>query len=219
MQRRFSMWWPSILRHRALSEGIAIALVVSIVAVVAGYHLNWTGFQGRTLWDWLNLLGVLAIPVVVGVGTAWISTEQAREAALHGYLDKMADLLLSENLRQSKTNAEVRAVARTRTWTILRLLDPGRRSILFAFLAESDLINIIDLSKANFSGADLSGADLRSADLRTANLSNANLRGANLDGLNLLAANVTMAQLLQAKSREGTIMPTQTEAETTRDIP
>ncbi|GCE31212.1 hypothetical protein KDA_66960 [Dictyobacter alpinus] len=195
------------MRHRVLSKGIAIALVVSIVAIMAGYHLNWTGFQGRTLWDWLNLLGVLAIPVVVGVGTAWLSTEQAREAALHGYLDKMAELLLNENLRESKTNTEVRAVARTRTWTVLRLLDPGRRSILFMFLAESELISIIDLSKANFSGADLSEADLRGADLRAANLSNADLRGANLDGLNLLATNVTTAQLLQAKSLEGTIMP------------
>jgi hypothetical protein len=201
------MCWQYILQHRVLSEGIAIALVVSIVAVVAGYHLNWTGFPGRTLWDWLNLLGILAIPVVVGVGTAWLSTEQAREAALHEYLDKMADLLLRENLRESKTHAEVRAVARTRTWTILRLLDPGRRSILFAFLAESELINIIDLSKADLSGADLSGVDLRGADLRAANLSNADLRGTNLDGLNLLATNVTMAQLLQAQSREGTVMP------------
>ncbi|WP_236601418.1 hypothetical protein [Ktedonobacter sp. SOSP1-52] len=122
MRRRLSIWRQYILRHQALSKGIAIALVVSIAAIVAGYHLNWTGFQGRTLWDWLNLLGVLAIPVVVGVGTAWLSTEQAREAALHRYLDKMADLLLSENLRESKTNAEVRAVARTRTWTVLRLL-------------------------------------------------------------------------------------------------
>ena len=26
-------------------------------------RFKWTGFLGKTLWDWLNLLGILAIPL------------------------------------------------------------------------------------------------------------------------------------------------------------
>jgi Pentapeptide repeats (8 copies)/Transposase domain (DUF772) len=74
-------------------------------------------------------------------------------------------------------------------------------------LAESELIGIIDLRNADFSGTNLRGADLRGADLSNANLRNADLQGANLDGLNFMAAQVTLDQLLEAKSLKGTTMP------------
>ena len=109
---------------------------------------------------------------------------------------------MRENLRESKINTEVRAVARTRTWTVLRLLDPARREILFTFLAESELLSIIDLSNADFSGTDLRGANLSNANLR-----NTDLRGANLAGLDLMGTNVTIEQLLKAQSLKGTTMP------------
>jgi hypothetical protein len=32
----------------------------------------------KTLWDWLNLLGVLAIPVVVGLGAVWYTAQQGK---------------------------------------------------------------------------------------------------------------------------------------------
>ena len=104
-------------------------------------------------------------------------------------------------------------MARTLTWTTLRLLDPGRRRILFTFLQEFDLISIIDLSKADLSGTELRGANLRDANLSEAHVTFANLQGtklvqANLAGLDLRAARVTMEQLeSQAKSLKGTIMP------------
>jgi len=104
---------------------------------------------------------------------------------------------MRENLLESEINTEVRAVARTRTWTVLRLLDPAQREILFTFLAESELLSIIDLSNADFSGTDLRGADLRGA----------NLSNANLAGLDLMGTNVTIEQLLKAQSLKGTTMP------------
>jgi len=207
VRTRLHFWWQQIQQHRNTVGIIAFTFVGGVVLLLAGYQFDWTGFKGKRLWDWFTLLGVLAIPVVVGVGTAWLSTQQARETALHDYLDKMADLLMRENLRESKINTEVRAVARTRTWTVLRLLDPARRKILFTFLAESELLNIIDLSNADFSGTDLRGADLRGANLSTANLRNTDLRGANLAGLDLMGTNVTIEQLLKAQSLKGTTMP------------
>ena len=105
-------------------------VIVLIVLSVFGYifNWNWTGLspyispphpkdsdfqRGKTLWDWLNLLSVLAIPVVVGLGAVWFTTkfnEQQslteheialdiqRETALQSYIDKMSELILREKL-------------------------------------------------------------------------------------------------------------------------
>ena len=132
----------------------------------------------------------------------------------------MTELLLKEGLRTSKSEDEVRSIARTRTLSTLRTLDGTRKGLLLRFLEESGLIkekHIVDLANADLSGANLSGVDLRGvylikADLRKADLSGANLRDtnlskANLSGANLTDAQVTDEQLAQAKSLEGTTMP------------
>lgn len=95
MGSRSVLRWQQIWRHRRAIGFVAIALAVFILLIVAGYWFDWTGFggynkvstateitsspqkitkteeyqPGKTLWDWLQLLGVLAIPVVVGLGT------------------------------------------------------------------------------------------------------------------------------------------------------
>src|SRR5260221_7273763 len=143
------------------------------------------GFSGRTLWDWLNLLGVLAIPfVVLIVGLYFtqqitqqqtllsnaankqqhqtdldIAADQQRETTLKTYLDDMSDLLLNHNLSKSKPGDIVSEVARERTLTVLRRLDAKRNRIVLQFLQDAHLISelnvVIDLH-----GADLSGDDL-----------------------------------------------------------
>jgi hypothetical protein len=73
---------------------VAIGLVVVIALIFLEVRSYGTGFTGKTLWDWLNLAGMLAIPVVVGLGTLWFTRQQAkvsdkentdnqRETALH----------------------------------------------------------------------------------------------------------------------------------------
>jgi len=39
---------------------------------------SWTGFGGKTLWDWLQLLSALAIPIVLALAALWFSTQQDR---------------------------------------------------------------------------------------------------------------------------------------------
>src|SRR5207244_3060680 len=63
---------------------------------------------GKTLWDWLQLLSVLAVPVVVGFGAVWFTTRQnhdlevatdnQRETHLQAYISSMSELMLHENL-------------------------------------------------------------------------------------------------------------------------
>lgn len=158
-------------------------------------YFAWTGFQGKTLWDWLQLLAALAIPVAVAAGTLWftaaqgqvgerasaqqhqtdlqIATDQQQETALQNYLDRMSDLLLNDNLRTSKPGDEVREVARARTLTVLSQLSGTRKSKVVHFLYEAGLI--LDNAVVDLSSADLSNIDLSSANLGLTNLSGANL--------------------------------------------
>jgi uncharacterized protein YjbI with pentapeptide repeats len=207
--------WLEEKRTLLIFIGIMTLLVVFIGSFVGGYWFRWgwTGFPAKTEWDWLNLLGVLAIPVVVGLGAAWYTVQQGRvsdrentdnqrETALQAYIDKMSELLLVNNLRQSAEDDEVRNIARVRTLTVLRGLDPKRKVSVLQFLYESRLMHkdkfIIDLRGANLSRADLFRANLNRAELLKVDLHEANLGEAYLDHINLSGADLTKANLSRA---------------------
>ena len=95
--------WQQIKKH-SYTTGIVVLLVL-ILFIFLAYRVgwDWTGFSGgeskititstskgittvkelqtgRTLWDWLQLLAALAVPVVVGFGAAWFTrTQQLRD--------------------------------------------------------------------------------------------------------------------------------------------
>jgi hypothetical protein len=201
-----------IKAHPRITLSISLLIALTVLVLIGGYKLNWawTGFAGdkesyKTLYDWLNLLGVLAIPVVVGFGAVWFTirqgkvadaenTDNQRETALQKYIDVLSELLLHEKLRQSQPEEEVCKIARVRTLTVLPRLDANRKKSVLQFLYESGLIDkskcIVDLSEADLSRANLSGAGLWGADLRGANLQEANLSGAKLSEPNLLRADL-----------------------------
>jgi uncharacterized protein YjbI with pentapeptide repeats len=237
MEARLRSWWQLIKKHRVTIGVAAIVLVAVIALIIAGYWFDWTGFDGynkvtiahtisgtnagtvtkteeyqpgKALWDWLQLLGVLAIPVVVGFGAVWFTARQGkvadaenkdnqRETALQAYIDKMSELLLVNRLRDSEKDEEVQKIARVRTLTVLRRLDAERKGSVLLFLYESGLIekdkHIIDLSGADLRYADLRYANLIGANLSGAILSEANLNGAKLNGINLSVANLNRAYL------------------------
>ena len=78
MISKLRSWWQYIKKHWVVA--IVMTLAIAFVLIVyAGYQFSWewTGLgpetsepkqHAKTLWDWLNLLGVLAIPAVVGLG-------------------------------------------------------------------------------------------------------------------------------------------------------
>jgi uncharacterized protein YjbI with pentapeptide repeats len=185
-----------------------------------------TGFETKTLWDWMELL---VIPLVLATGAFYlnrservierqaaedraklereIASDRQQEAVLQAYLDRIADSLLKEKLRTSK-NKEIRNVARIRTLTVLRGLDANRKGMLLRFLRDSSLIDVIELAGADFSKTKLNGADLSranlsgihlaGADLRESNLSEADLRESDLSGTNLNTATFREAKLNRA---------------------
>jgi uncharacterized protein YjbI with pentapeptide repeats len=192
---------------------------------------KWTDFGEKSLWDWLQLLSALAIPVVLAVAgfwfTAWqeerqqaieaqrakverdIEDQRAQDTALQAYLDQMTELILERNLRDSKEESEVRTLARARTLTVLGRLDPDRKRSVVQFLYESDLIRkgnpIVDLENADLSEADLHLDNLSEADLSEADLSDANLSDADLSEAYLSNAYLSNATLSNATLSNATL--------------
>lgn len=211
-------------------------------AIIPGYLVSWTGFGDfakpdsnyipeKTLWDWMQLL---LIPVFLSIGVLIlnrserehkhdIAVDRQQEIAFQAYLDRMTNLLLRNELRTSKKREEVRIVARIRTLSVLRGLDPQRKGMVLLFLEESRLIYkkeaIVELRDAdlcsaklshailkntylrdtNLNNIDLSYAKLNAADLSYSRLKNANLRSAELTSSDLIGTNLTSAHLVDAQ--------------------
>lgn len=235
MGARFRSWWQNAKKPLEVLGIIIVCLllIAMVVAIILAYafNVNISGLHGKTLWDWLQLL---IIPTVLAVGgylfnytisrnernatdrrnqtEREIAQDNQREAALQEYIDKMSELLLHENLRNSAEENEVRKIARVRTLTILRGLNATRKASVLQFLQEAGLINknkcIIDLSeaplaeanlrRANLRGADLHEVILRGADLSYTNLLYTNLRGTDLSSTKLFEANFRGANLREA---------------------
>jgi uncharacterized protein YjbI with pentapeptide repeats len=179
--------------------------------------------RAKTLWDWLQLLIVSAVLTFLviwfnfqqnqtnlNLGTQQhnsdnqIAQNQRQDTILASYLDSMSDLLLKDNLHESKPGDEIRNVARAKTLYALHILEPVRKGVLLQFLYEADLIskkrliinlNLADLSQIKLAGANLDGVDLSGANLNGAQLDNASLKSANLNGADLSHASLSNVQL------------------------
>jgi uncharacterized protein YjbI with pentapeptide repeats len=218
-------WRPTL---RQVLWAIRIAIVLGGLLAI-GYP------YGITLWDWANLL---IVPAVIAAGGAWFNQQQrkremalaeqrAQDEALQAYLDQMSTLVLEKDLHNpdpddvfkigavNLNKAEI--LARARTVTVLRSLDPNRKAQVLQFLVEAALVQNLpergrpvirlvgaDLQEAPLGSYDLhvinlDGADLSNADLHNANLSNATLAWADLKGTDLNLANLSGANLSEAK--------------------
>jgi hypothetical protein len=70
---RFRSWWQHIKQHPFIVAGIIVVSGLLVALIVVEVRANGTGFAGKTLWDWLQLLAALAIPLVVGFGAVWFT--------------------------------------------------------------------------------------------------------------------------------------------------
>lgn len=214
---------------------IGVTVMLVLLVIVAGYWFrwDWTGFPTKTLWDWLQLLGVLAIPVAVGFGTVWFTAKQAqvsneenkdnqREAALLAYIDKISELLLHEHLGEPSPDPQVENIAQARTTTALHTLDPIRRGSLIQFLSkagilaicvehsvkssfESPLNNEYSLAEIDLNAINLNGVNFSNLCLEKANLQKSSLKQANLQGTDLSGANLQGANLMFAELQKANL--------------
>jgi uncharacterized protein YjbI with pentapeptide repeats len=203
---------------------VAVGLILYFGEFVAPWGLgNWSGFQGKTFWDVLQLA---IIPLVLGVGAYFfnrseryadnaiaesrlraeraIAAERWQEETLQHYLDRMTELLLDKGLRNLNDlqQSEARSVAITRTLTVLRSLDGKRKGAVIRFLGDAGLLKgpqpIITLARADLRGADLANVNLEDAELTGANLSSARLAESSMADAVLEEAVLTGADLTHA---------------------
>jgi hypothetical protein len=238
LRATFLPGWRQTASQR-LVWAIRAATVLGVLAIIASA-------VDKSLWDWLDLL---IVPVVLAIGgylfnnsqnqaTQRATEQRAQDDVLQAYLDQMNTLVLEKNLHNPDPDGvfkiaegyemnKAEILARARTLTVLRRLDPNRKAQVLQFLVEAALVQNLpergrpvlsligaDLQEAPLGFYDLhvinlDGADLTRADLHDANLSGASLSGADLSGADLGAATgITNEELeQQAKSLEGATMP------------
>ncbi len=170
---------------------------------------RWLGFSSKTLWDWLQLLGVLAIAVVLALGTLWFSakqgqisdamvknqhdtalaiSQQQRDTALAIAEDQQREATLNTYLDRMSALLLDKNLNDPRAATEVRELARARTLIALRSLdppRKGVLIQFLyesGLINNDHPVVDLTGADLSNADLSRATLSNADLSGADLGG-------------------------------------
>jgi hypothetical protein len=200
----------------------------------------WTGWAGKTLWDWQALLFIpVSIALIASLITLYQNYRQqnlenlrAERAIAEAYLEDTGTLLLEKNLRTEGKNSDVRLLARARTMAALDGVSGYRKVRLLEFLSETRLIQrgspseppIISLRSADLRNtplvrreilnyADLERAQLDNANMDDVELINTNLTGADLTGADLTGADLTGADLTEAilKDAEGGISCQETE--------
>ena len=180
-----------IKEHPFLSLGWLIFCLWFLWTIWETYEADNLGFSKKTLWDWM---GLLIVPATLGIGAfllgKWqtdnerkITRDNQRQAMLETYFDKMADLLLDDNLRTSESG-DVHSIARTRTLILFRQLDGIRKGDALQFLYEAGLISgsepVVQIIGLNLDGADLSGASIIGINLVGTTCTNTNFKDANL---------------------------------------
>jgi uncharacterized protein YjbI with pentapeptide repeats len=178
---------------------------------------------GKTLWDWLNLLGV---PITLAILGYWLqqiqqkhaeeeakeqrelAADETKEEVLQVYFDRLSALLVDKNLLAiaDKVNSEKPEKLQA-TREEQELLDSAvdvirarTLSIFRRFENDKERKNSVIrfLIEADFISKlkiNLSGADLSGAHLSYANLSGAHLSGADLSSAHLGEANLSYANL------------------------
>lgn len=184
--------------------------------------------RGKTLWDWLSLLGVPITLAILGYWLQQIQQKRAEEVAkdqrelaadetkeevLQVYFDRLSVLLVDKNLRAIA--AKINSEKQENTLEEQELLDSAvdvirarTLSILRRFENDKErktsvirfLIeaDFISKLKLNLSHADLSHADLRETDLIGADLRDADLIGAYFIRADLRDAKLSHAKLNHA---------------------
>ncbi len=110
ISKKYQQWWK---RNR---WWIVIGFTVFIIAVIAFVRDDWhprTGFQAKTLWEWLELLGVPLTLALLGLFFQWqekkrvreetkeqrkVAADEAKDDILQAYFDRLSALLVDKNL-------------------------------------------------------------------------------------------------------------------------
>jgi uncharacterized protein YjbI with pentapeptide repeats len=191
---------------------------------------RWTGWRGKTLWDWQALLFIpVTIALIASLFTQYQNNRQrdienlrAERAVVETYLEQIGILLLENDLRTAGENSDVRLLARARTLAALDGVSGDRKERLLEFLFETKLIQfgakgeppVISLRFADLrdtslakrhilSNTDLDRAELDNVQLDNAKLDNAKLTRTDLSGADLSGTDLSNAQGVTCQQTQG----------------
>ena len=163
--------------------GLAFVTYVMYWAINAQVAPKWMGFgpyrkdpnlePAKTLWDWLDLmLAPFLVSLAVAFSARWLNRQERKtnleiaadnrhQAMLEKYLEFMTYLMEGTNdqMDDADPGKMKRTVARVRTLTVLRGLDPKRRAQVLLFLNDAGLISgkkpIVELARADLTHLDI----------------------------------------------------------------
>ena len=196
----------------------AAIVVMSLVLIVVGYRLPWTGFgaavdqsgefhPAKTLWDWMGLLVVPFLLAILAVQFSRaqkereiaISSFERGSAALQHHLAYMSDLLVRDDPPDSEIAVSVSRVARARTIATLDMLTPTQKGHLVRFLVELGLIEaespFISLDRANLRGMYLDPGSYRESQFHAVNLDDASISYCSFSNSDLSSSTMQGADL------------------------
>jgi Pentapeptide repeats (9 copies)/Pentapeptide repeats (8 copies) len=176
---------------------------------------RWTGFAGKSLWDWLQLLVIPLALAAIAFGLNYladerdlrredqraalersIASERRREDVLDAYLQQMSEMIFERRLLIAPEGSESRAIAGTLTLGVLRRLDGIRKGFVLQFLAEAGLIGGRD-PKISLGDADLRRVRINGF-LGNAVIGSADLREADFRGSDLYSVSFEHSRLQRA---------------------
>ncbi len=190
-------------------------------------HKKSTGFEDKTLWDKLNLLGTLAIPVILALATIGFglwqghladlqhqqdqqladmqhqqdqqqALDQQRAIILQTYIDNIQDLLLNHNLLKSSPSDLTNPY-----YDVAVLAQARTLTALHGLNPERKGLLLIFLHEANLIGFINTNRHIPIIALYGADLHDADLRGADLSD----AIDLAQQQLDQVYTCKGAILP------------
>ncbi|WP_081417844.1 pentapeptide repeat-containing protein [Microcystis aeruginosa] len=195
---------------------LLLLLFLLVIANVAIWISNfkWSGFQKKTLWDWLQLL---IIPLMLALGAFYLNSasessrvqEQIKQEILTDYFSKMQDLIVEtkkikqtpgskESNSEERLLLEFRPTAQALTLSVLEQLDGKRKGKVITYLAESQLINKIDpliqLGGANLQKLELKGRQVFSS----INIVGANMTATELSDILISDSDLSTVNLTEA---------------------
>lgn len=190
---------------------VIVAFIIA-VAFKRGNWLEWVGFRGKTVWNWLELLGVPLSLAILGYilqqqqrerdrilarEQREIAADEEKEEILQTYFDRLSTLLIDKNLlaiattiNESEKSEDVNLEQRELVNAAIDVVRARTLSILRRLADDPQRKAIvigflIEASVIKKTNIEFSGADLRNVDFSETSIlfnSKLNLGEANLSG-------------------------------------
>jgi hypothetical protein len=199
--------------------------MIMVIAFKRGAWSDWVGFKGKTVWNWLELLGVPLALAVLGYilqqqqqkraetlskEQREIAADEAKEEILQVYFDRLSTLLVDKNILAIATKVyppeeehseKVLAPTPEERELLSAVIDVIRArtlSVLRRFKDDAHRKSSVVRFLIEAEVISKARLSLSDADLSGANLSRTVLYGADLSGANLKGAYLQFANLRKA---------------------